>query len=217
MSNSSKGAEARLEEEIIKVSEKIASLQGELEGLKEWEKELRTSLRVFSRLTSSSSIDTAVNSIEINVVEKHLPAYEQRLGRFERAPRTTPIATGKAALAGQTLREMLAVKGDYMRPIEAVSRLRIEHGITIGPGVVGRETSDLSAALGAGKVPGLYVTRQTGWGLEEWNGKPPGAQSRRMEETAAPAPTHQETVEAEHVSPRPYPPMNNLPQAPDHE
>jgi len=87
--------------------------------------------------------------------------------------RNRPLATGLPGRAGQALIEMLREKGDFIKPLDAVARLKAERGIQIGYGKPGRETSDLSAAIGHGRVPGLVVTRKDGWGLEEWSGIPP--------------------------------------------
>jgi len=151
---------SRIEAELENASDRIARLRGEIEVLKAWQDELHTSLRVIRRLADVGGKHEFYNfsvsaPATLSISSKHT---------------TITVAKGKAALAGQALIDMIRERGDYIKPVEAVNRLREEHGLTIGPGKPGRETSDLSAALGHGKVPGLMVTRQVGWGLEEWGG-----------------------------------------------
>lgn len=168
----------QIETELGHVSDRLAKLRRQVDEQVKWEAELRTALRVLSRLNGTSEPlprDTAdaTSAVEHTVVrtttvrDKDGAVFRKTYGRVR------PLATGLPAQAGQALIEMLRVKGQFIKPKEAVERLKEEHNIRIGIGKPGRETSDLSSAIGHGRVSGLVVTRQDGWGLEEWKGIPP--------------------------------------------
>lgn len=187
----------KIEQELAVVAEKLVNLRRQISELEAWEGELRTSLRVLERLGASEPANEVqparlsgwlAAALEGQAAHKQNPTGQPDThtvthqitvrdsdGQVTRRtiPRDRPLATGVPLQAGQALIAMLRAKGDFIKQMEAVERLRHEHGIQIGPGRPGRETSDLSAAIGHGRVPGLVVSRAHGWGLEEWNGIPP--------------------------------------------
>jgi hypothetical protein len=156
----------RIGEELAAVTERLAGLRRQMDKLEAWAAELRTSLRVLARLEGQTGEHTVVSAVTVR-------DSDGAVIRRTLAGKVRPPATGVPLRAGEALKAMLRAKGDFIKPKEAVERLKAEHGIRIGPGKPGRETSDLSSAIGGGRVPGLVVTRSDGWGLEEWNGVPP--------------------------------------------
>lgn len=194
----------QIERELATVAERVAALRREIGELEAWESELQTSLRVLTRLSDGShgsarphmnrnaqsgerAQDQAADPSDVHATTREATVRDAgRTLRHRSYDRARSLATGVPLQAGQALIAMLRAKGDFIRQMEAVERLRAEHGIRIGRGRPGRETSDLSAALGHGKVPGLVVTRSDGWGLEEWEGVPRAKrQAAPVGETAA--------------------------------
>lgn len=167
----------QIEVELARVSDRLIELRRQIGEQEQWEAELHTTLRVLTRLGDASeaiaSDDTEEGNGQHTIVR--VTTVKDKDGSVHRKTyqRTPPPATGVSARAGKALMEMLRLKGNFIRPKDAVARLKTEHNISIGIGKPGRETSDLSSAIGNGRVPGLIVTRQDGWGLEEWQGVPP--------------------------------------------
>ena len=189
----------RIEAELIAVTARIERLSMELTKAKDWEAELTTSLRVLRRLAgrreqNGESHDEASQGDDDAGIALGPEASETEestsSSRRSARGRSDIILRAEAALI-----QMLREKGDFIRQLDAVNRLRVEHGILIGAGIPGRETSDLSAALGAGKSALLYVTRRSGWGLTEWEGDPPGVRETTNTDTGTPAsaPSTEET------------------------
>lgn len=162
--------EKQVEAELAVVTGKIAKKQAEIASLEKWADELRTSLRVLRRLSGSRDEWQP----ESTHIAAHNSANDSQAAVRQAGSRERPLAAGRALDAGMALMQMLKEQGNFIRPLEAVRRLKDEHEIRIGSGKPGRETSDLSAAIGHGRVPGLVVTRSQGYGLAEWNGFPPG-------------------------------------------
>lgn len=160
----------QIETQLSAVTARIQSLRAEADRLEAWAQRLQSALDVMHLV-----------EMDISPAAEHIPAAPNKCAPQKPTYRppahllTKPIkeraltpAVGKAAQAGETLKELLRVKGDYIKPLEAVRLLKENHGLTIGLGKPGRETSDLSAALGHGKVEGLGVSRRSGWFLTEW-------------------------------------------------
>ena len=163
----------RIAAELDVVASRLMLLRQEITSLEQWEMELRTTLKVLQRLGDEEPAQ--VDRSNFSATEPTMPvtlANSTGNPSPQRRRQITP-AKGLAAVAGQAVTAMLRERGTFMRPMEVVHLLRDQHGITIGLGKPGRETSDLSAAIGHGKVAELTVSRQDGWGLTEWNGVPP--------------------------------------------
>lgn len=168
---------SQIEAGLMRAGERLSELRRQISETEEWEAQLRTALSVLARLgegeaTQPLPIFTARTNDAAPREREHMPSVTSESRRVHKP------ATGLPAEAGQALIAMLRQKGDFIRPMEAVTRLKAEHGIQIGLGKSGRETSDLSAAVGHGRVPGLIVTRGQGYGLEEWKGIAPVDQAR---------------------------------------
>jgi hypothetical protein len=152
----------RVEAELTAVESRLAALRQEIASPERWEGDLRTSLHVLTRLAGNDPDSQAVSA------DVHTVVREKRVNdatgevRQRTVHHGRPLATGKALEPGEALVAMLRAGGKHIRPMDAVSRLRDEHGIQIGLGKPGRETSDLSAAIGHGRIPGLVVTRSQG-------------------------------------------------------
>ncbi len=157
----------RITAELSAVGERLSHLRQQIISLQEWEVELQTTLKVLQRLGDHDPAQPKEPDFP------HITPARPPSGPAPRATRLVTPAKGLAAVAGQAVAEMLRAEGKFIRPMKVVHRLRDQHGITIGLGRPGRETSDLSAAIGHGKVPELIVSRQNGWGLTEWNGTAP--------------------------------------------
>ena len=167
----------QLEAELSAVRSRIQELRVEANRLELWEQRLQSALDVLLLVMTEGSQEPGRLPAEQTQDQPQKPRHRPphpALARPVKERGLTP-AVGKAASAGNALKEMLRTKGDYIKPLEAVRRLKEEYSLTIGLGKPGRETSDLSAALGHGKVEGLNVSRRLGWGLTEW------AEARRIE------------------------------------
>lgn len=163
----------RITAEMDAVGEHLSRLQKEITGLEQWRLELHTALKVLERLDSTDPMQVKESDVSPapTPASAVLATSTTTAGKTPLRPKRqiTP-AKGLAAEAGKALIEMLREGGKFLRPMEAVRRLRDERGIIIGLGKPGRETSDLSAAIGHGKISGLTVSRQRGWGLTQWHG-----------------------------------------------
>ncbi len=174
----------RITSEMDAVSERLSLLRQEVISLEQWRAELHTALKVVERLGSGGTTQADGNGFQALATDTRTTSGASVASHgtptltvgdpLSRPKRQTVPARGLAAKAGQAVIEMLREEGAFLRPMEVVRRLRDQHGITIGLGRPGRETSDLSAAIGHGKVLELTVSRQNGWSLTEWNGNPPG-------------------------------------------
>ena len=151
----------RLQAEITVAEARIENLNNDLASARQWLADLTTSLAVLRKL----------GGIELQPVA--MPVAPPSLGRSS----VIGIEVRKKGIrrsdvverAGEALVELLTERGHHMRPMEAVTLLRERYRLVVGSGISGRETSDLSAALGNGKFPPLYVTRSEGWGLKTWH------------------------------------------------
>ena len=169
---------AKIEAELSAVAANVSRLEAELAKAQEWKTELTISLKVMRKI-SSRSADTKTSAHTAD--DEPASPQSQRETQPPSANTTVawkarPKTRGRSPAVVQAeaaLVEMLTKAGTYIRQIDAVNRLRTEYGIVVGTGVPGRETSDLSASLGAGKSQLLRVTRQHGWELVAWNGSFP--------------------------------------------
>lgn len=157
----------QIEEELEDANRKIENVKVALESLNKWKNALENALKVLTIIREKTGTDhgkyytpEATISAVYGIRNVLVP------------PREVRPAKGKAAEAGQALLKELRARDNYMKPMEVVRWLQETHGLIIGLGKVGRETSDLSAALGHGKVDGLAVSRAMGWGLVEWDNQP---------------------------------------------
>lgn len=157
----------QLEAELEDAKEKIEKIKHSLENLSKWKNDLESALNVLKIIEERTGTDhgryytpEATETAVSNIRTVSVPVREIR------------PAKGKAREAGQALLKEIRARDTYMKPMEAVRWLQEMHGLTIGLGKAGRETSDLSAALGHGKIEGLTVNRAVGWGLAEWENRP---------------------------------------------
>lgn len=150
---------SRIHAEMQAARQRLEGLEVAAEKERAWIAQLEAAIRVHERLgiTQNASSDGETSNKVPSV----------------KTPTKGRTRNETVVRAEQVLVAMLREAGDYIRQIDAVKRLREEHGIVVGMGVPGRETSDLSAALGAGKSRYLAVSRRYGWELREWNGLPP--------------------------------------------
>lgn len=156
-----------IEAKIEELSGMIKTAREELDTLNSWRETLENAVKVLSIMKEKTGSD--LGRYFTDVATK---SAVDLIDAFKDDTREVRPAKGTAAAAGQALLTELHSRGNYMKPMEAVRYLHDAYGITIGLGKPGRETSDLSAALGHGKVKGLTVSRRMGWGLEEWRSQP---------------------------------------------
>ena len=163
---------ARLEAALAETTKVIQDLTQVIAQKRDWQGKLMTSIEVMKQLSEQSGVDASASSVSINEGPDASTFDETAL---KSSDLRKPIRSRNPMVlrAEEELIRMLRKGGDYIRQLDAVNRLRLEHGILVGSGVAGRETSDLSAALGAGKSAYLRVSRKHGWELTEWEGMPP--------------------------------------------
>ena len=161
----------RIETELAAVATRIEKLTAALNKERAWQEELATSLKVLRRLGDMAG-PSAGEVMDI-VADPEAHGFQVANVVVRKRSRSQLVARAEQALVS-----MLQDKRNFIRQLDAVNRLREEHRIVVGGGVPGRETSDLSAALGAGKSRYLTVTRREGWALTEWSGVPPVCKDR---------------------------------------
>ena len=151
----------QLEAELRNASAHIADLESRLVAAREWKTELATALKVERHLSERGAHSDARQEFDANSIAQ-VSTHQSRRGRSR---------SSIVIAADEALTAMLRKLGSPIKQLDAVKRLREEHGIVIGTGEPDRATSDLSAALGNGKSEFLRVSRKDGWSLVEWGNK----------------------------------------------
>ena len=149
---------ARIKRELEAAQARITSLGDEIAAITRWQGELIISLSVLQRLDDVSEDDQADQQ---STSDDATAADGENVRQTNRRSRSDVVTRAEAAMI-----ELLRERGDNIRQADAVTLLRERYGIVVGLGKPGRETSDLSAALG--RSPGLRVSRTQGWRLTEW-------------------------------------------------
>ena len=163
---------ARLEAALAENTRVIQEHTQLIAQRREWQGKLVTSIEVIKQLTGQEEDEPSA----FGGSDREESDVKSDDGSAPKPSQTRKSIRSRSPMvlrAEEELIRMLREGGDYIKQLDAVNRLRLEHGILVGSGAVGRETSDLSAALGSGKSAHLRVSRRFGWELTEWGGLPP--------------------------------------------